>query len=309
MPPPSLVSQQRQRVHYDDVSSKLRRSRRAQARTRLICIVSHACPAPKKAYPQSQRMAVFERCGKESFHWWRCIDVHTSNGRPVCPDACTECGWTYVCTSREGKGKDMSVCMHSRSWHPSQQRIASHRRSLTRVPPASHSRTRQFCMERTMDLLYHIQLRTPSRPNGRPRQPFFQALLPSSRTRRLQLLSTLYWPSLIASSLHRVWQALLSYRLTRGTPSMRFRFVDLLGERRRRSKDSRATGSFISYWPGILECLHIYAYLLLPNDRRSKHPSPFPRLYIYFSTFVTIANPYNSFGSVFLVLFIISGAR
>ncbi|EFE40989.1 hypothetical protein TRV_04280 [Trichophyton verrucosum HKI 0517] len=123
-----------------------------------------------------------------------------------------------------------------------------------------------------------------------------------------QILSTLYWPLLIASSLHRVWQALLSYRLTRGTPSMRFRFVDLLGERRRRSKESRATGSFISYRPGVLECLHIYAYLLLPNDRRSKHPSPFPRLYIYFSTFVTIANPYNSFGSVFLVLFIISGA-
>ncbi|EGE05466.1 hypothetical protein TEQG_04477 [Trichophyton equinum CBS 127.97] len=115
-------------------------------------------------------------------------DASTYIEREACLSGCMY-GWTYVCTSREGKGKDMSVCMHSRSRHPSQQRIASHRRSSTRVPPASHSRTRQFCMERTMDLLYHIQLRTPSRPNGRPRQPFLQALLPSIRTCRLPMLS------------------------------------------------------------------------------------------------------------------------
>ncbi|EZF21900.1 hypothetical protein H112_05072 [Trichophyton rubrum D6] len=116
------------------MSSKLRRSRRAQARTRLICIVSHACPAPKEAYPQVQRMAVFERCGKSLSTGG---DASTYIEREACLSGCMY-GWTYVCTSREGKGKDMSVCMHSRSRHPSQQRIASHRRSLARVPPASH---------------------------------------------------------------------------------------------------------------------------------------------------------------------------
>lgn len=233
------------------------------------------------------------------------VEMHrrTSNGRPACPDACMD-GHMYV---PRGKGREKicpSACTLAHGTHRSS---ASHRIAVPwpGSPRLHTSRTRQFCMERIMDLLYHIQLRTPSRPNGRPRQPFFQALLPSIRTHRLQILSALCWPPLIASSLHRVWQALLSYRLTRGTPSMQFRFVDLLGERRRRSKESRATGSSISYWPEVLECLHIYAYLLLRNDRRSKHPSPFPRLYIYFSTFVTIANPYNSFGSVFLVLFII----
>ncbi|EGD94065.1 hypothetical protein TESG_01592 [Trichophyton tonsurans CBS 112818] len=51
-------------------------------------------------------------------------DASTYIEREACLSGCMY-GWTYVCTSREGKGKDMSVCMHSRSRHPSQQRIAS----------------------------------------------------------------------------------------------------------------------------------------------------------------------------------------
>lgn len=150
----------------------------------MICIVSHACPAPKKAYPQAQRIggvwAVRERV-------FPLVEMHrrTSNGRPACPDACMD-GHMYV---PRGKGREKicpSACTLAHGTHRSS---ASHRRSSTRVPPASHSRTRQFCMERTMDLLYHIQLRTPSRPNGRPRQPFLQALLPSIRTCRLPMLS------------------------------------------------------------------------------------------------------------------------
>lgn len=162
----------------------------------------------------------------------------------------------------------MSVCMHSRSRHPSQQRIPSHRRSSTRVPPprlhtpgpvSSAWNALWTCSITSSYGLHRGQTVDHDSPS-------FRRFSHLSEPAAFQCsLFTLCWPPLFASSLHRVWQALLSYRLTRGTPSMRFRFVDLLGERRRRSKESRATGSFISYWPGVLECLHIYAYLLLPT--------------------------------------------
>lgn len=146
----------------------------------------HAQPLKKPTRKHSV-WVVFGRRGKESFHWWRCIDVHRTGGLPVRMHV-----WMDICMYLAGREGKRYVRLHALSLtapiaaaHP----IASPFLDQGPPPPASHSRTRQFCMERTMDLLYHIQLRTPSRPNGRPRQPFLQALLPSIRTCRLPMLS------------------------------------------------------------------------------------------------------------------------